>query len=288
MPSVGPTLPRTHAEKRKRDGQEDKDGELSRNSRSSSPSSASKKARTIGPAPPPADLDERPTHPPDSNSESSSDDDDFGPNLPNGSSTKQGRTPDEPQTISSAGPQKPVKTQRDEWMVVPPSSGDWSSRVDPTKLKNRKFNTGKGAKGPAQSTGRESNASWTETPDEKRARLEREMMGKKEVSAPKNSSTDDVKVQENARKLREYNVGSPLLVSFVLGTDNSQEKQRGPTLYKEHQKSNPQEKEDDPSARAFDREKDIAGGMKINHTQRREMMKKAADFGSRFSSGKFL
>jgi Protein of unknown function (DUF3752) len=70
--------------------------------------------------------------------------------------------------------------------------------------------------------------------------------------------------------------------------DRQQEKSRGPTLYKEHQKTNPQEKEDDPSARAFDRDKDIAGGLKINQTQRRELMNKAADFGSRFSSGKFL
>ena len=46
--------------------------------------------------------------------------------------------------------------------------------------------------------------------------------------------------------------------------------------------------EDDPSARAFNREKDVAGGLKINHTQRKELMKKAGDFGSRFSSGQFL
>ena len=59
-------------------------------------------------------------------------------------------------------------------------------------------------------------------------------------------------------------------------------------MYAEHQKTSPREKEDDPSARAFDREKDIAGGMKINSKQRKEMMHKAADFGSRFSSAKYL
>lgn len=67
-----------------------------------------------------------------------------------------------------------------------------------------------------------------------------------------------------------------------------QEKSRGPTLYSEHQKGNPQDKEDDPGARAFDREKDIVSGTKISHTKRREMMQKASDFGSRFSSGTFL
>lgn len=65
-----------------------------------------------------------------------------------------------------------------------------------------------------------------------------------------------------------------------------QDKARGPALYASHQKSNTEE-EDDPSARAFDREKDI-GGFKINSTQRRDMVKKAADFSSRFSSAKYL
>jgi hypothetical protein len=76
------------------------------------------------------------------------------------------------------------------------------------------------------------------------------------------------------------------MVNMLLTT--KQEKARGPSLYNAHQSSNPVEKEDDPSARAFDREKDIAGGMKINSTQRRDMMKKASDFSSRFSSAKYL
>lgn len=47
-------------------------------------------------------------------------------------------------------------------------------------------------------------------------------------------------------------------------------------------------KEDDPSKRAFDREKDIAGGIKISNKQKKEMLDRAAQFGSRFSSGKYL
>jgi hypothetical protein len=46
--------------------------------------------------------------------------------------------------------------------------------------------------------------------------------------------------------------------------------------------------EDDPSKRTFNREKDIAGGRKINHQQKKEMLNRAADFGSRFSSGSYL
>ena len=67
-----------------------------------------------------------------------------------------------------------------------------------------------------------------------------------------------------------------------------QDKNRNKSLYDEHKKVTPREKEDDPSKRAFDKEKDIAGGRKIGHAQKKEMLTRAADFGSRFSSGSFL
>lgn len=73
------------------------------------------------------------------------------------------------------------------------------------------------------------------------------------------------------RRIREYN-----------------EKNRGSSLYEEHKKQVPKEKEDDPSKRTFDKEKDMGGGMKIGHAKRKEMMTKAADFGSRFAGGKYL
>lgn len=150
-----------------------------------------------------------------------------------------------------------------------PESGDWSSRVDPTKLKSRGFNSGKGAKGPAVKTGGDS--SWYETAAEKQARLAREILGIKETKAGPQAKPEDQAAAEKSKKMKE-----------------AIEKSRGSTLYHEHQKSNPREKEDDPSARAFDREKDIAGGMKINTTQRKELMQKASDFGSRFSSAEYL
>ncbi len=58
--------------------------------------------------------------------------------------------------------------------------------------------------------------------------------------------------------------------------------------FEEHKKAGTREKEDDASKRAFDREKDMGGGMKIGHAKRKEMVGKAADFGSRFSGGKYL
>ena len=49
-----------------------------------------------------------------------------------------------------------------------------------------------------------------------------------------------------------------------------------------------EEVDDDPSARTFDREKDMAVGSKIGHAQRREMLSKAAGFADKFAGGKYL
>jgi Protein of unknown function (DUF3752) len=226
MPPVGPSLPPTQAEKRKREVEDGDDRILlhtsqSPKSGSTSPSSSAKKLHTIGPTLPPVRLDERPSQSPERDGESSSsssDDDDFGPSLPTASSERARISIGGPSTVSANGPQSaaPAKSQRDEWMIVPPTSSDWTSRVDPTKLKNRKFNTGKGSKGPAQTTGKDNNANWTETPDEKKTRLQREMMGIKEISTAKDAPEDDTKARVNSRKLREYNVSRMFQDFFLL------------------------------------------------------------------------
>jgi hypothetical protein len=100
------------------------------------------------------------------------------------------------------------KSQRDEWMIVPPSNGDWTTRVDPTKLKARKFNTGKGANAELQSATMGGENKWTETPAEKRARLEREMMGISDNTTTKLKAPprETVKADTASQKLREYTV----------------------------------------------------------------------------------
>lgn len=101
------------------------------------------------------------------------------------------------------------KPQREEWMLAPPSGDDWSSRFDPTKLKNRKFNTGKGAKNASAGSGGIS-AIWTETPEEKRQRLEDEVMGRKDPARMAKSSSkvdkNDAEAEATARRIQEYNV----------------------------------------------------------------------------------
>ncbi|KAI9828646.1 MAG: hypothetical protein M1832_001749 [Thelocarpon impressellum] len=166
------------------------------------------------------------------------------------------------------------KPQREDWMLVPPKQDDWSARVDPTKLRNRKFNTGKGSKAPAQQSGADS-ALWTETPEQKRKRLDDEIMGIKQpaTETPLDSKTarDTAEADDTTRRIREYN-----------------DKNRNSSLYSDHKKTVPREKEDDPSKRAFDKEKDIGLGQKIGHAKRRELLTKAADFGSKFAGGKYL
>lgn len=272
MSSIGPEIPPHLLAKRKRLAEEVESSKPFP-TRSSSPSGSEKRRRVVGPAPPPTPLDELPSQPAESEGEegSSSDDDDFGPAPPTGDVAPTSTYDDEipsgyDNTTKSPPPKK--KLQRDEWMMVPPKQDDLAARMDPTKLRARKFNSGKGARAP--NSGGADNAIWTETPEQKRKRLENEVLG---ISAPSGAAEVVIDREQEAtvKRIREHN-----------------EKSRGKSLYELHKSQTPKEKEDDPSKRAFDWEKDVGGGMKIGHAQRKELLNKAADFGSRFSGGKYL
>ncbi|EXJ57252.1 hypothetical protein A1O7_07599 [Cladophialophora yegresii CBS 114405] len=288
MPAVGPDLP-PDLQKRKRDDDHDDDGDTSDSSTGPPPpprdeeqttAQTAKRARVIGPAPPPAPLDERPVSGDTrliSAAESESEDDDFGPSLPSANATVAHSSIQSP-----IGPQMPVPTtsaapaKRDEWMTIAPSNGDWSSRVDPTKLRNRKFNTGKGAKAPSRAANSGGDSSWHETPEQKQARLKREVMGMQDTATPaaptkSGSGNNNSHDEATAKRMKEYS-----------------EAQRGPSLYASHTSSRDKPPDDDPSARAFDREKDIGSGSTISATKRREMVKKATDFSSRFEKARYL
>jgi hypothetical protein len=154
-------------------------------------------------------------------SDDSDDDDDYGPTLPPpaGASTSQSNASASADATASRDDahseeeNKPAK--RDDWMLRPPDEIDLSSRVDPTKLRNRKFNTAPGRPGPTGPSNM-----WTETPDEKRKRLQDEVMG---VQAPAGGEKTKKQPSESkaamSKQVHEYNV-SPRIIHFGLRSNN--------------------------------------------------------------------
>lgn len=219
MSGIGAELPPHLLAKRKRQQEEQPPGAppiASGAKRSPSPEGAEKRRRVVGPALPPAPLDKRPIEPAQHEEDDSSDDDDFGPSLPpsgaelldDESSTKSHGYAKEAQT-------EPEKPKRDDWMTMPPEQDGLASRMDPSKLRARGFNTGKGAKAPAAKGG--DSSAWHETPEQKRKRLEDEMMGISRPSpgVPKVAGPNKKEADEAAtRALRERTVGLELLQLF--------------------------------------------------------------------------
>ncbi|KAL3481148.1 hypothetical protein BJX99DRAFT_219175 [Aspergillus californicus] len=246
---------------------------------STSTETTDKRRKVIGPSLPPAQPSPKEDKSDDSDSKSDSDDD-FGPSLPPPAGSAPVPTQSAQYTPQALNTEKEENSapKRDEWMLVPPSADSRSSRVDPTKLRSRKFQSGPRAGNTSAGAGIDS--LWTETPEQKMRRLQDAAMGivpSGGVGAAGGSGTaaDDKAAQAMRDKVQKYN--------DRVRKDESMLEEK-----KRKDKGKGEEKEDDPSKRAFDREKDMALSSKLTHAQRREMVGKAADFGSRFSSGKFL
>ncbi|KAK6505378.1 hypothetical protein TWF481_007283 [Arthrobotrys musiformis] len=235
----------------------------------------------------PAPIDQMPSRGPDedddkkggndhNDEDDSSSGDEIGPSLPGFRGSAADEEAAAQRRLASRVQAASEKITRDEWMLVPPEHGDWTSKVDPTKIRSRKFQTGKGARAPTAKGG--DNSLWMETAADKAKRVADEVMG---VRRPANETGEDedpkakaarLEAQETQRRIDEYNA-----------------KNRGKSLVEEHSKSKDRKEEDDPSKRAFDREKDIVGSSKrIGLQQKKQMLERAADFGSRFSKGSYL
>lgn len=275
MSGIGAELPPHLLAKRKRQQEEQASVEPTITSgakRSPSPDGPEKRRRVIGPAMPPAPLDQRPEEPPNADDDSSSDDDDFGPSLPTDDApTGHVEADSNDNSLTGAEPAPPEKLKRDDWMTMAPKQDDLAARMDPLVQRPRAFNTGKGARAPA--AGGDDNSTWHETPEQKRKRLADEMMGIGAPSAgarpqPAKASREN----EAHRKIKEH-----------------VDKTRGPSLMDQHTKATKdKETEDDPSKRAFDREKDMGHGGRMSSVQKKEMLNKAAGFSGKFSGGSYL
>ena len=108
--------------------------------------------------------------------------------------------------------------RRAQWMLEPPKQEDLTARADPTKLRNRKFNTGVGARAPAKRSDCTS-LLWTETPEQKRQRLADEVMGVRKPATEDDSCTrtrkDQSKDDATTKRIQEYNVCHLLTSSCV-------------------------------------------------------------------------
>lgn len=256
-----------------------------------------------------------------SSSDSDSDDsDDFTPALPSAPLTAaqlaaQARRRELEAAEAAARHDSPAQQGRDDWMLAPPPVG--SSRTpDLSNLgKPRRFATGRpGRPGPHSNGPAELSSLWTESPEERRRRLADEVLGRGGGSGSSGSKmpgtlpaapdgrdsrhTSASNDERQARQIREFT-----------------EQTRGRSLYETHREAQlegrkkkekgtergdgegigtkaknmyDQDEEDDPSKRAFDKEKDMALGRKIGTAQRRELINRAADFGGRFIKGSYL
>ncbi|KAE8376170.1 hypothetical protein BDV26DRAFT_266082 [Aspergillus bertholletiae] len=207
---------------------------------------------------------------------SDDDDDDIGPSLPPSGTMKTeivdtGIHSNTPTNLSTKqGHAGEDQSHRDEWMLQPPGPSGRTSRVDPTRLKNRKFQSGRSA---PNSQPRGVDSSWTETPEQKMKRLQDKVMGVGTPSAKNDQVTRSTRVsQAMQERIQKYNDAKR--------KDNTGNVSQPPEG-KRHD-------EDDPSSRPFDKEKDMAISSRITNSQRREMINKAADFSSRFSKGSYL
>ncbi|PNP44817.1 hypothetical protein TGAMA5MH_03626 [Trichoderma gamsii] len=225
------------------------------------------------PLPQPRPATDSNSHNPNPDSESSDDDDDFGPSLPSASAPRRQIGPSLPPSVDDA-------PKRDEWMLAPPPSSSTFSERDTTKLRARKFASKPSAK-PSTAPGAPS--IWTETPEEKLKRLQDAVLGRTSASSSTEAGGGASELQRK-KQLRDEALAADI------------QAQRGKTLLEEHQggkkkagpAARPEDEEDDPSKRAFDREKDMAVGGRITATQRKELINKSANFGGRFQKGSFL
>ncbi|KAK5112492.1 hypothetical protein LTR62_004249 [Meristemomyces frigidus] len=297
MSAIGPTLPPHLLAKRKRQEEEktkDEPPQASGAKPTSSPDSGEKRRKVIGPAMPSAPLEERPNRSgSDSKEDDDSDsDDDFGPALP-GSIPTNFTTPGPNNNRFSRTPptETETKPQRDTWMTLPPTQDNLAARLDPTKPRPRGFNTGKSAKSGGSTTtkGNESSSSaWNETPEQKRKRLQDEMMGIVNLG----TATDAAEQQKAvaARKKREEDLDADARAQIAQA--------HGPSLMSRHENAHTahsatgtktNDLDDDPSKRSFDREKDMGTGLRIDSTQRKKLLNQASSgFSSKFAGGSYL
>lgn len=257
-------------------------------------------SKIVGPTRPPTQLQSENEHlQPENNTDSSdSSDDDFGPQLPPSGNTASTRPETQaesrvPRSTSGDATDAAAtrKRQRDDWMLKPPENSSWASGMNPTAIKNRKFTSGRSVRGDRNTDG--ASSVWTEDPAQKRQRLENEVLGIKSESSTSSARSKDLSTRTNqatAEKLKSLTVSPNMRHILVTNSTNfqCQSSTAKSSLYESQKKEKQKVEEDDPSKRAFDYEKDVAGKTSISSGARKKLINQASDFTSRFSGGKYI
>ncbi|POS85832.1 hypothetical protein EPUL_004087 [Erysiphe pulchra] len=263
------------------------------------PSTAASITRRIfGPALPPtlqAELQSKSLNSGTGNDNSTDSEEDYGPSLPPShdsitysSVISQETNKEQPCNSQNEKLDSTSKLKRAEWMLTPPTSSDLTTRFDPTKLKSRKFTSGRGTKRPAEASG--VSTIWTETPEEKRQRLEDEVLGRKDAI----SSSSSLKATTNPSELARSTQSAKEREATKEQIYKYNKQNRNKSLFEERKAAQDRGEleileDDDPSRRVFDKEKDMAlGGKHINTAKRKQLLMHATNFGNRFQEGKYL
>ncbi|KAH9005875.1 hypothetical protein EDB86DRAFT_2770512, partial [Lactarius hatsudake] len=179
---------------------------------------------------------------------------------------------------------RPKTLQRPEWMLVPPSSSDLLSTLDPTKLnKPRQFSR---STAPARVV---DNTLWTETPAERQQRLADEVMGKKRRVENADLADLDPHAEEDANKRRKRDA------ELQRQVEEFTRKHRGSSLIDAHAREEAKRKKDaqeEESSAIWDHSRDMAlGGRLMDEKDRRRIIQDAKGLSERFGeskSGNFL
>ncbi|PSR82983.1 hypothetical protein PHLCEN_2v5953 [Hermanssonia centrifuga] len=176
---------------------------------------------------------------------------------------------------------KPKALQREEWMLVPPSSSDLLASIDPTKLtKGRQF-----ARTAAPSRNVD-NSLWTETPAERQQRLADEVAGKRRRAVNADPDAGDESKEAESRKKRRRDE------EIRKGVDEYTKKNRGSALLDQHGKSTKEEsknqgEEDEGPPVIWEHSRDMAlGGRLMDDKTRNKFIQEAKGLGDRFGTGK--
>ncbi|KAG1741878.1 uncharacterized protein EDB91DRAFT_1026366, partial [Suillus paluster] len=169
---------------------------------------------------------------------------------------------------------KPKKLQREEWMLVPPKSGDLLASLDPTKARPRQF-----ARSSAPTRDTVGSSLWTETPAEKQQRLADEVAGRKRRATNTEPEEDSHEAAKRRRRDEEIR----------RGVEEHTRKARGSALVEKHierEKEEEKHKQSEPSV-IWDHERDMSlGGRLMDDKQRKKMLLDAKGLGERFGSGR--